>query len=66
MSSIDDTNEVIALEAMNGLSKVFKIVEESRISPILVNICHRIKPAFDKVFFFYFVFKIKFSFINFF
>lgn len=48
MSSIDDTNETIALEAMNGLSKVFKIVEESRISPILVNICHRIKPAFDK------------------
>lgn len=48
MSSIDDQNEILALEAMNGLSKVFKIVEESRISPILVNVCHRIKPAFDK------------------
>lgn len=67
MSSIDDPNEIIALEAMNGLKKVrifqfysnnlfffkkkkvFKVIEESRISPILVNVCHRIKPAFDKV-----------------
>jgi len=48
LSSIDDPNETIAMEAMNGLSKIFAIVEESRMSPILVNICHRIRPAFDK------------------
>jgi hypothetical protein len=28
MSSIDDSNEVIAMEAMNGLAKVFAIVDE--------------------------------------
>jgi len=48
LSSIDDQNEAIAMEAMNGLAKVFAMVEDSRIAPILMNICHRIKPAFDK------------------
>jgi len=48
MSSIDDPNDTISLEAMNGLAKVFKIVQEERISPFLINICHRIRPAFDK------------------
>ena len=33
---------------MNGLAKVFELVEDSRISPIIINICHRIRPAFDK------------------
>jgi hypothetical protein len=48
LSSIDDAREGVAMEAMTGLSKVFGIVEDSRIAPILVNICHRIRPAFDK------------------
>lgn len=48
MSSIDDSNETIAMEAMNGLSRVFEMVEEQRMAPVLVNICHRIHPAFDK------------------
>lgn len=49
VSSIDDQDEVIAMESMLGLSKVFGIVDESRVAPILVNICHRIRPAFEKV-----------------
>jgi hypothetical protein len=49
LCSIDDANESIAMEAMNGLAKVFAIVQEERMSPILINICHRIRPAFDKV-----------------
>jgi len=48
MSSIDDPADDISLEAMNGLAKVFMIVEEERISPVLTNMCHRIRPAFDK------------------
>jgi len=48
MSSIDDQNEELAMEAMNGLSKVFSIVEESRMAPIIINLCGRIKPAFEK------------------
>lgn len=48
ISSIDDHYEDIAMESMNGLSKVFEIVEVERVAPILVNICHRIRPAFEK------------------
>lgn len=48
ISSIDDQYEDIAMESMNGLSKVFEIVEVERVAPILVNICHRIRPAFEK------------------
>jgi hypothetical protein len=47
MSSIDDSNDDIALESMNGLAKLFRVVEESRITPVLINICHRIRPSFD-------------------
>lgn len=49
LTSIDDHNESIAMEAMNGLAKIFSIVEESRISPIIINICNRIRPAYEKV-----------------
>lgn len=51
LTSIDDHNESIAMEAMNGLAKIFSIVEESRISPIIINICNRIRPAYEKVIF---------------
>jgi len=47
MSSIDDRSDDIALESMNGLAKMFKVIDESRIAPIIINICHRIRPAFE-------------------
>lgn len=50
MSGIDDANEQIAQEAMSGLAKVFDLVEEQRIAPTLINICLRIRPAFEKSF----------------
>jgi hypothetical protein len=48
MSAMDDADEVIAMEAMGGLAKLFELVDEARIQPILVNICLRIRPAFEK------------------
>jgi len=47
MSSIDDRLDDVALESMNSLAKVFKVVDETRIAPVIINICHRIRPAFD-------------------
>jgi len=47
MSAIDDNQDDIALEAMTGLAKAFGVVDESRIAPILINIFHRIRPAFE-------------------
>jgi len=48
MSAVDDRDDQIAMEAMNGLSKLFQAIPEERIAPILINVCHRIRPAFDK------------------
>jgi len=48
VSSIDDVDEVIAMESMMNLSRVFEVVDEARVAPILVNVCLRIRPAFDK------------------
>jgi len=48
MCSIDAPDEVLAMEAMNGLTKIFNVVHENCVAPILVNICHRIRPAFEK------------------
>eukprot|EP01104_Vermistella_antarctica_P007673 TRINITY_DN1880_c0_g3_i1.p1 TRINITY_DN1880_c0_g3~~TRINITY_DN1880_c0_g3_i1.p1 ORF type:complete len:1673 (+),score=516.54 TRINITY_DN1880_c0_g3_i1:168-5186(+) len=47
MCSIDASDEELAMEAINGLSKVFEVVDDSRVSPILVNLCHRIRPSFE-------------------
>lgn len=48
MCAIDSSDEAMAMEAMNGLSRIFELVDEKCVSPILVNICHRIRPAFEK------------------
>eukprot|EP01107_Rhizomastix_libera_P012211 TRINITY_DN3023_c1_g1_i1.p1 TRINITY_DN3023_c1_g1~~TRINITY_DN3023_c1_g1_i1.p1 ORF type:complete len:1740 (-),score=488.09 TRINITY_DN3023_c1_g1_i1:24-5243(-) len=47
-SSIEDSNEIIAMEAMIGLAKFIEDVDENKVSPILVNLCHRIRPIFEK------------------
>jgi len=30
---------------MNSLAKVFQVVDETRIAPVLINVCHRIRPG---------------------
>lgn len=48
LTSIDDQNEIIAMESMNGLAKVFELIDEERVAPVLINICNRVRPAFAK------------------
>eukprot|EP00012_Vannella_robusta_P000552 CAMPEP_0206186026 /NCGR_PEP_ID=MMETSP0166-20121206/2167_1 /ASSEMBLY_ACC=CAM_ASM_000260 /TAXON_ID=95228 /ORGANISM="Vannella robusta, Strain DIVA3 518/3/11/1/6" /LENGTH=1620 /DNA_ID=CAMNT_0053601351 /DNA_START=1 /DNA_END=4863 /DNA_ORIENTATION=- len=48
MCAIDSKDEELAMEAMNGLSRVFELVDEKCVAPVLVNICHRVRPAFEK------------------
>eukprot|EP00005_Dracoamoeba_jomungandri_P008470 CAMPEP_0174265646 /NCGR_PEP_ID=MMETSP0439-20130205/27313_1 /TAXON_ID=0 /ORGANISM="Stereomyxa ramosa, Strain Chinc5" /LENGTH=1648 /DNA_ID=CAMNT_0015352207 /DNA_START=52 /DNA_END=4994 /DNA_ORIENTATION=- len=45
---VDSPDEELAMEAMDGLSKVYELVEEGRVAPTLINLCHRIRPAFEK------------------
>ncbi|KAH3758032.1 hypothetical protein Pelo_10162 [Pelomyxa schiedti] len=47
-SCIEDPNEEFVMESMLGLSKVLEVVDETKVAPILVNLCHRIRPAFEK------------------
>lgn len=48
MCAIDNPDLALAMEAMNGLARVFELVDEKCVAPILVNICHRVRPAFEK------------------
>lgn len=47
LSAVDSNEEAVSLEAMNALAKVFELVDESRVSPVLVNLCNRVRPSME-------------------
>ena len=49
MDDREDPEDLITMEAMSGLAKVFEKIEESCVRPILINISLRIRPCFEKV-----------------
>ena len=49
MGALDDPSDGLSLEALKGLRRVLDVVEETAVAPILVNLCLRIRPAFEKV-----------------
>ena len=49
MDDKEDTDDVITIEAMSGLSKILAEVSESDIQAILINVALRIRPCFEKV-----------------
>lgn len=49
MDDREDPQDLITMEAMSGLAKVFEKIEESCVRPILINISLRIRPCFEKV-----------------
>ena len=49
MDDKEDPGMTITLEAMSGLSKILALLEESAVRQILINICLRIRPCFEKV-----------------
>ena len=51
MDDREDPNELITMEAMNGLSRIFNRIDEGHVRPILINITLRIRPCFEKVYF---------------
>ncbi|XP_066933993.1 maestro heat-like repeat-containing protein family member 1 [Clytia hemisphaerica] len=48
MDDKEDPGMTITLEAMSGLSKILALLEESAVRQILINICLRIRPCFEK------------------
>ena len=49
MDDRQDPTDMITMEAMSGLAKIFERIEESCVRPILINIALRIRPCFEKV-----------------
>lgn len=49
MDDREDPDELITMEAMNGLSRIFEKIDEGHVRPILINITLRIRPCFEKV-----------------
>jgi hypothetical protein len=49
MDDKEDSEDMITLEAMSGLSKILTQVAERDIQAILINVALRIRPCFEKV-----------------
>ena len=49
MDDREDPEDLITMEAMSGLSRIFEQIDEGHVRPILINIALRIRPCFEKV-----------------
>ena len=49
MDDKEDPDDLITMEAMSGLAKIFDQIDEKHVRPILINIALRIRPCFEKV-----------------
>ncbi len=49
MDDREDPDDLITMEAMSGLSRIFEQIDEGHVRPILINIALRIRPCFEKV-----------------
>lgn len=49
MDDREDPEDLITMEAMSGLSRIFQQIDEGHVRPILINIALRIRPCFEKV-----------------
>ena len=49
MDDKDDLEDQITLESMSGLAKILAKLDENNVRQILINICLRIRPCFEKV-----------------
>ena len=49
MGFIESKEDELILESLDSLAKIFDNVSEEFVSPVLVNVCLRLKPAFENV-----------------
>eukprot|EP01028_Stygiella_incarcerata_P014554 TRINITY_DN981_c2_g2_i1.p1 TRINITY_DN981_c2_g2~~TRINITY_DN981_c2_g2_i1.p1 ORF type:complete len:1734 (+),score=457.74 TRINITY_DN981_c2_g2_i1:115-5316(+) len=48
MTSVDDKDDSVAFEAMESMAGIFETVEPRYVTPVLVNVCLRIRLCFDR------------------
>jgi len=48
LSHVEDANEPIATAALNGLKRLLTYIDDKRVAPIMINLCHRMRPLLDR------------------
>lgn len=48
MTASEDTNSEVAAEAVSSLTRISQMVDHNTIGPMLINICFRLRPSFDR------------------
>jgi len=48
MTGMDDPSENLSMMAMTSLSRVFELVDEQQVAPVIVSLSLRLKPIFEK------------------
>lgn len=48
MTGMDNPSESLAMMSMTSLSRLFELVDEQQVAPVIVNLSLRLKPIFEK------------------
>jgi hypothetical protein len=48
LSNVEDQNESVSLASLTGLRRVMLCIDDKRIAPIIINLCHRMRPLLDR------------------
>ena len=48
LANLEDKDENIILVSMKSMKEILEIAQDESVSPLLVNICVRLKPSFEK------------------
>jgi hypothetical protein len=48
LHGVEDAGETVALTSMNSLARIFDVIDQSNVTPMMVNLTLRIRPSFDK------------------
>jgi hypothetical protein len=48
IANLEDLDETVIMQAMKSVSQIFDVAEEEYITPLLLNLCVRLRPSFEK------------------
>jgi len=48
IANLEDLDESVIMQAMKSVSQIFEVAEDEFIAPLLLNLCVRLRPSFEK------------------
>ncbi len=48
IANLEDLDESVIMQAMKSVSQIFEVADDEFIAPLLLNLCVRLKPSFEK------------------